>query len=346
MNTTASMSEEIRKPLLSKAIHNISDTLTYALEHHAPAKAIVIYDTEDPLTVLLTEAYRALIPEGIFLNFGEYSKDELIRYIDSLSPRDLVVLIQTTDFRLNQFRFRIYLFQKKLKVIDHQNLHRCTSDSWETYIDALAYDQVWYRTKGSALKKYLSEAKALSIQSKEHALTVSGSLEVPKLNVGDYRELENVGGTFPIGEVFTEAVNLSDTNGSLLIYAFAGSNFQITMHEPFVINIKDGLLVSWSKNAPEGFIQIMDAISAHERPLVRELGFGLNRAITREHYLKDITAFERMYGMHISIGEKHTVYKKAGITADKTRFHVDLFPVVDSVSTDQIRIFKNGEYCI
>ena len=346
MVTSMTMPEEVRVPLLSKAIQNISDTLTYALEHTATRNTVVIYDTEDPLTLLLTEAYRTVLPHATFLNFGEHTKDELIAHINLLSPRDLVVLVQTADFRLNQFRFRIYLFQQKLKVIDHQNLNRCTSESWEIYIDALAYDQTWYRTKGSALKALLTDAKSLTIQSMEHTLTVSGPLEVPKLNVGDYRELENIGGTFPIGEVFTEAKNLSDMNGSILIYAFAGSNFQITMHQPFLITIKDGLLVAWDETAPFGFIEIMRAISAQERPLIREIGFGLNRAITRERYLKDITAFERMYGMHISVGEKHTVYKKHGITADKTRFHVDLFPVVDCVKTEERVIFEKGSYCI
>jgi len=79
---------------------------------------------------------------------------------------------------------------------------------------------------------------------------------------------------------------------------------------------------------------------------MREIGFGLNRAITRENYIKDITAFERILGLHISLGEKHTVYKKEGIRAKKTRYHVDLFLDVDSVLADGEEIFKNGEYIV
>jgi hypothetical protein len=329
------------KILVQKAAVNIKDTVTIAIEHSTPARALVIYDTENELTEILTEAYRAVLPEATFIDFNSLTKEEIIAQIDTLSPKDLVVLIQSMDFRLNAFRFRIYLFQKKLKVIDHQHLYRNTPDSWETYIDALAYDSTWYRGTGHALKKILEDIDTLIIESGEHRLTVTDGLEIPKLNIGDYTGMDNIGGTFPIGEVFTEAKDLSKMNGSIMIYAFAGTDFHINMHEPFRIDIENGLLVGWSLNAPESFVAIVHQVRVQERPLIREIGFGLNRAITRERYLKDITAFERRLGMHLSLGEKHTVYKKQGITADKTRFHVDLFPMVDSVIADKVRIFSN-----
>jgi hypothetical protein len=173
---------------------------------------------------------------------------------------------------------------------------------------------------------------------------VTGGLEVPKPNLGDYTGMENIGGTFPIGEVFTEAKDLSRVNGSLMIYAFADTTFTIQMHEPFRIDIENGLVVSWDEKAPDSFGKVVSEVKSNERPLIREIGFGLNRAITREHYVRDITAFERILGLHVSLGEKHTVYKKQGITADKTRFHVDLFPAVERVYADDVLIFDAGEY--
>ena len=83
-----------------------------------------------------------------------------------------------------------------------------------------------------------------------------------------------------------------------------------------------------------------------ERPLIREIGFGLNRAITKERYLEDITAFERILGMHLSFGEKHGTYKKEGIPVQKSKYHIDLFPVVDEVLADGISIFKDGKYLV
>jgi leucyl aminopeptidase (aminopeptidase T) len=255
-----------------------------------------------------------------------------------------VVLIQSSDFRLNEFRIRIQLFQRKLKVIDHLHLYRNTPDSWETYIDALAYDAEWYRGTGWKLKEKLEHTQTLRVLGDGTELIVTGGLEIPKPNIGDYTGMENIGGTFPIGEVFTEARDLSLMNGSLMVYAFADVDFHIAMHEPFRINIKDGIIVSWDEHAPEAFPKVVAQVLANERAIIREIGFGLNRAITREHYLKDITAFERRLGLHFSLGEKHTVYKKQGITADKTRFHVDLFPLVNEVYADNALIFENGTY--
>ena len=135
-------------------------------------------------------------------------------------------------------------------------------------------------------------------------------------------------------------------NGSTYIYAFAGTDFHINMHEPFRIDIENGLVVGWGTNAPQTFVDVVNQVKTNERAIIREIGFGLNRAITREHYLKDITAFERILGQHLSLGEKHTVYKKDGIKADKTRYHVDLFPTFDRVYADDVLIFENGMYLL
>ena len=129
-----------------------------------------------------------------------------------------------------------------------------------------------------------------------------------------------------------------------MIYAFADKDFLIHMYEPFRVDIKEGLIVGWAENTPQDFVDIVNLVKSYERPLIREVGFGLNPAITRDHYLGDITAFERILGMHFSLGEKHSVYKKEGITTNKTKFHVDLFPVVDKVLADNTLIFENGAY--
>ena len=335
-----------RNELLLKAIQNVEDIVFTAIDHDAEHKALVVYDTENELTKILTEAYREVISEAEFIDFNTKSKEEIIDAFNALSPRDLVVLIQSSDFRLNEFRIRIQLFQRKLKVIDHQHLFRNTRDSWETYIDALAYDTDWYRGVGWRLKKRIEETNILRILSPHSELLVTGGLEIPKPNLGDYTDMENIGGTFPIGEVFTEARDLTKMNGSLVISSYANSEFNVEMHEPFRIDIKDGVVVGWSENVPDSFPEIIVQIQTNERPLIREIGFGLNRAMTNERYLLDITAYERRLGLHFSLGEKHTVYKKQGISADKTRYHVDLFPVVSHVYADGELIFENGDYLV
>lgn len=332
--------------LTLQATRHVSDIIALAIRHDDDAAALVIYDTDCPLACILTTAYRTALPHATFVDFNAEDKEALIARFDTLAPRDLVVLIQSMDFRLNAFRIRIQLFQRKLKVIDHQHLERNTPDSWETYIEALAYDPLWYHGVGKKLKGVLESTQTLRIMSNGCELTVTGGLEVPKLNIGEYTDMENIGGTFPIGEVFTEAQHLSAVNGSLMIYAFANTNFHICMHEPFRVDIKEGLVVGWSTNAPASFGEVIAQIKTNERAIVRELGFGLNRAITRKKYVLDITAFERILGLHISLGEKHTVYKKTGITPDKTRYHVDVFPVVTEVYADDAIIFNGETYTV
>jgi aminopeptidase len=338
------MSEKHTEYLTEKAAKNVSDILRHAIEHTSDHRALVVYDTKDPLACILTEAYRRALPTATFMDFDAHAKEEILAAFDSLTPRDLVVLIQSLDFRLNEFRIRIQLFQRKLKVIDHLHLYRNQLETWETYIDALAYDVDWYRGVGHRLKDVVARTSTLRVIGNGSELVITGGLEIPKPNLGDYTGMENIGGTFPIGEVFTEAKDLSQVNGSLMVYAFADTSFNIAMHEPFRIDIKDGIVVSWDESAPKAFPDVIVQVKTNERPIIREVGFGLNRAITREHYLNDITAFERTLGLHFSLGEKHTVYKKQGITADKTRFHVDLFPEVKEVYADDVLIFKDSVY--
>lgn len=332
--------------LLATATKNVRDMITLAIEHKAPEKALVVYDTQYGLTNILTEAYRAALPDATFVDFDKTDKAEIIAAFDAMAPSDLVVLIQSSNFLLNEFRIRLRLFQLKLKVIEHTHLHRNKEAVWDVYINALAYDPSWYRVIGPKLQAKLAGTEELRIQSGPHELVVTGGLESPKPNLGDYRGMENIGGTFPIGEVFTESKDFSKMNGSVLIYAYAGGDFTVQMYEPFRIDIKEGVVVGWAEDAPQSFVDIVKVIRDYERPLIREIGFGLNRAITKERYIEDITAFERILGMHLSMGEKHSVFKKEDITTHKTKFHVDLFPAVDRTIADGVTIFENRQYLV
>lgn len=57
-----------------------------------------------------------------------------------------------------------------------------------------------------------------------------------------------------------------------------------------------------------------------------------------------MTAFERQRGMHISLGKKHTVYAKEGISKRKTKFHIDLFVDVSEILMDDYAIYKDNDY--
>jgi hypothetical protein len=332
--------------LISKAKKNIQDILNLSIKHDPSQRALIIYDKQYGLTDILTASYREVLPDATFVDFDTVTKDKCLEFFDSLSANDLVVLVQSTNFRLDDFRIRLYLFEKKLKVIEHMHLTRNSSDVWDVYIDSLEYDINWFPVIGPKLKSVLDNASSLRIIARDAELRIDGKMEPAKLNIGDYTGMENIGGTFPIGEVFTEAENFSNMSGSFYIYAYANTDFNVEMHEPFRVDVVNGLVTALGENTPLEFVNIVDMVKSYERPLIREIGFGLNKAITPERYLADITAFERILGLHLSFGEKHSVYKKEGMTTNKTKFHIDLFPLADTVYADDILIFKDGKYLL
>jgi len=337
----------MNQDLLALATKNVSDIINIAIEHKPSEGALVVFDTRYGLTNILTEAYRRALPNARFIDFDAVTKEEVISTFNEMRAGDLVVLIQSSNFLLDAFRIRLHLFNKKLKVIEHLHLHRNTEDVWGVYVNSLEYDLSWLRSIGPKLQAKLAGAKELRIESGDQVLTVTGGLESPKLNIGDYTGMENVGGTFPIGEVFTEAKDFTQINGSFMLYGYADTEaFTIGIHKPFRVDVKEGLIVGWQDDAPASFGKIIENIKMFERPLIRELGFGLNRAITRERYMQDITAFERLVGLHFSLGEKHSVYKKEGITAHKSKFHIDVFPIADRILIDGEVIFEKEGYTV
>lgn len=339
----------MHQQLIQQASTNVRGILNISIKYNPDQnKALVIFDTDNELTNILTQAYKNVLQDAEYIDFNTVSQEEIIAKFEELSPQDLVVLIQSGSFRLNKYRIRINLFNRGLKVIEHMHLYRNLPETWESYIDSLEYDTEWYGKMGPYLRQTLAQADALEVVSSdgetEVELKVQGGLEIPKLNTGDYTNMANTGGTFPIGEVFTEAKNLESLNGSFFVYAHADEKFEIIFPEVFRVDIQNGLVTGWSENASPEFVKVIQKIKEIERPIIREIGFGLNRAIDKQNPLRDITAYERVVGVHLSLGEKHNVYAKEGIQKQKTRFHVDLFVAAKMVSAGNQIIFQNDQY--
>lgn len=335
----------MNQDLVAAATDNVTDILNLSLEHDPDLhQALVVFDTRTGLTDILTAAYRAALPAAEFVDFDTVTKEDIIQKFDTLQEHDLVVLIQSSSFRLDDFRIRLHLFSRKLKVIEHLHLYRNDESVWDVYVNSLEYDPGWYRVMGPKLKSRLDAASQLEIHGGEAVLKLNGPLEPAKLNIGDYTGMSNIGGTFPIGEVFTEAQDLTDLNGSFYVYAFANQDFTISLHEPFRVDVAYGLIVSYADNTPDDFKEILKVVGGYERLIIREIGFGLNRAITKERFIADVTAFERIIGVHLSLGEKHSVYKKEGMSTSKSKFHVDLFLVTDQIQADGQVLFEAGQY--
>lgn len=332
--------------LQDRARSNIHDTLALALECPPGAPALRVYDAQSGLSRLLAEAYRAALPNAAALNFDQVTPQEILSAVEALPPKALVALIQSTSFRLNEFRFRVELFNRGLKVVEHPHLGRIPEGEFAVYIDALAYDPSYYRSVGPALKARIDRAARIAVICEGTELIYDSPFEAAKLNIGDYRGVKNVGGQFPIGEVFSEPKEVRQVNGALKIFAFGDTDFTVHAPDrPFTAVIEGGRLVE-APDAPKGFHAVLDQIRAEERTVwVRELGFGLNRALTRQRRLSDIGAYERMLGIHLSLGAKHSLYTKPGFPKSG-KFHVDVFADVERVEIDGEKVFEEGRYTV
>jgi hypothetical protein len=331
---------------------NIHDIVTLAMDCVLDHGAFLVYDEQSDMARFLGTAYRTVLPNAVALNFDQTTAEAILSTVDALAPTTLVVLIQSTSFRLNEFRFRVELFKRGLKVIEHPHLARIREEEQEIYVDALAYDPIYYRSIGPALKTRIDRAQRIKVicasgaDCNETELIYDASFEAAKLNIGDYRGMKNIGGQFPIGEVFSEPKELRAVNGTLQIFAFGDTNFTVHAPDwPFSVVIEKGILVS-SPDAPKAFQTVLDRIRAEEQEVwVRELGFGLNRALTRERRLNDIGTYERMLGIHLSLGAKHALYAKPGFPK-RGKFHVDIFAAVERVEIDGEKVFEGGQYCV
>jgi aminopeptidase len=80
--------------------------------------------------------------------------------------------------------------------------------------------------------------------------------------------------------------------------------------------------------------------------MVRELGFGLNNAISNTTPLSDINFHERKTGIHLSLGKKHGIYGKKLPKTEVQRFHIDVFIALRAVYVDDKRVFEEGRWIV
>lgn len=332
---------------VAEAERHLRDILSIAFEHSPQNKAMVVFDTQCDLATALAKAYRRCLKTATFIDFDVVQPLAILAAFESLKPSDLVVLIQSTNFRLEAFRIRVELFKRGLKVIEHPHLARMRGQEALWYIDSLAYDPVYYRGVGNALKARIDRAKSAAVDSGGERLVFSSALEPAKLNVGDYRGMKNVGGQFPIGEVFTESQDLEAVDGRIRISIFADVTFMVNRPpKPITLVIAKGRVVDVVDTTPD-FEKVLANIRADEEEVwVRELGFGLNRAFSEERVVRDIGTLERMCGIHLSLGAKHAIYKKPNFSRKDGRHHVDVFAVMEAVLLDDETVFRDGAWVL
>ncbi|MGI4721273.1 MAG: hypothetical protein ACRYGO_10475 [Janthinobacterium lividum] len=327
------------------ATTHLRDVLAHAVEHGPGHAALVVHDSRTPLARALTEGYRRNLPGATFVDFEAATPDAVLAAFKAMAPKDLVVLVQSTNFRLDGFRIRVELFKLGLKVIEHVHLSRMPGPQSEHYIEALAYDPAYFRGTGRALKRRIDAAPHARVVGGGETLHFASPFEPAKLNVGDYSEMHNVGGQFPIGEVFTEALDLEAVHGRVQVHVFGDTSYRSNHPDvPVTLVVERGRVVG-TENATPAFQEVLDNITRDEGEVwVRELGFGLNRAFTRERRVDDIGTYERMCGIHLSLGAKHGVYPKPGFKRKDARYHIDVFAVTDAVYLGDERVYAQGAW--
>jgi aminopeptidase len=346
-STSTEHTDVIDTKALDSLSRHLGDILNIAIEHNPRHQALIVYDTQCELARALAAAYRRCLPAARFIDFDAVKPAAVHAEFAQLQADDLVVLVQSTNFRLEAFRIRVELFKRALKVIEHVHLSRMPGTQALDYIASLAYDPQYFRGVGQALKQRIDRARHGMVDSGGEQLVFGSPFESAKLNVGDYREMNNVGGQFPIGEVFTEAQDLEAVNGRVRIFVFGDTTFRANRPQhPITLVIEKGRVTAALDSTAE-FDRVLAQIRADEGEVwLRELGFGMNRAFTRERMVSDIGTYERMCGIHLSLGAKHGIYSKPLIKRKDAKYHVDVFAITEAVMLDDEVVYRDGNWVV
>ena len=328
-----------------QALRNVSDTLAIAMQHDGSRAALIVADEQCPLARLLLGTYRQCLPAADVVLFSDTSPELAKNGFSKLVSGDLVVLIQSSVFRIADFRIRVELYKLGIKVIEHSNLSRMLPDEIEHYVAALAYDAAYYRGIGHPLKARMDLAKTARVESGGEVLYFDAPLESAKVNIGDFSSLRNFGSQFPIGEVFTESRDLQAVHGRACLYAFTDTTMRLNVPDaPITIVVESGR-IAFALHSTTAFEEVLAAIRRDEGEVwIRELGFGMNRGLSRDRRVSDVGAFERVCGVHLSLGARHGVYKKPHLHHRQVRYHVDSFVATDGVWLDDQRVFGDGQW--
>jgi hypothetical protein len=91
----------------------------------------------------------------------ESIKNELI----SLPAGSIVVLIQSTNFRLSTFRVRLELFHRGIHVVEFNHLAYIPEHEFDTFEKSLIYRTDEYIRLEKSFSEAMSQAKTTRIQS-------------------------------------------------------------------------------------------------------------------------------------------------------------------------------------
>ena len=97
---------------LLKATKNILEkNLNIKESPYSDNEILLVYDLESPLSKLVADAYIKNLDniDSEIIDINTVNKEELIKRLWALKEHSTVVLVQSTNFRLDNFRIRLQL---------------------------------------------------------------------------------------------------------------------------------------------------------------------------------------------------------------------------------------------
>src|SRR6187402_606020 len=98
---------DLSEELVARAERHLRDVLRWTVEHAEDAPALVVHDDGCALARGLAEAWRRCLPAARHLRFDASRPQDVRAACEAMAPESLVVLIQSTSFRLESFRIRL-----------------------------------------------------------------------------------------------------------------------------------------------------------------------------------------------------------------------------------------------
>jgi aminopeptidase len=337
---------------LIKATKDILEkNMTIKETPYSENEILLIYDLESPLSTLVANAYiknlENIKSENIDINTVD--KEELIKRLWALKEHSTVILVQSTNFRLDNFRIRLQLHNNWVWCLGHNHLLYMKDTEYENYADAIEYLTPYYDDLSLKLKILSDKSNLMKFVCNDWStMVVEWWVEDMKQNTWNY-EWKKRGWTLPIWENFTEAKNFDLVNWELSIIIYPRMDFQIyKFDKPIKIKIKHSFITCEDKNAPKEFLELLELIKTSEdnEVMLRELWFGLNPNINNDKQLADVNFFERKAWFHVSIWKKHQIYRKKIHKDIVQRYHIDIFPDIKEIYIDDVIIFENDKYLI
>jgi flavorubredoxin len=104
----------MNQKLLKATKHILEDNLEILKEPYNKNKVVLVYDNNSKLASILAEAYIENLKkykniDSEIIDFNTIAKDSLRKKLLNLKSNSTVILVQSTNFRLENFRIRLSL---------------------------------------------------------------------------------------------------------------------------------------------------------------------------------------------------------------------------------------------